>query len=615
MKCKFKNLIYIGILLINIQLNAAEIWVSPSGSDMNSGSETHPLETITAALIKARSLRINNDPSLKGGIHIILKGGVYQLKECIDITYLDSGTPDSPLFIEAAQGETPILSGGINVTNWEKTELVADLPQSAQQKVWVTKTPEINGIPLNFRQLWINTIKKPRASTLFAQDLVQLISFSNTNSTLTIPNPVPKKINSKYIELVNIQDWATARLRVNSITKKNSNLELTFKEPESSIQFKRPWPKLVAEENGKNNQFFYLSNAIEFLDKPTEWYNDIDKAHLYYYPEADEKPKEIQAIVPVLETLFKIKGETNRPVTYINITGVFFEYTGWNRPSKAGNIPLQGGQYIYDAYSDATVASGNVAWVGRPKSGVTVENASQVSFKNCSFKYMAATGLDFISGTKHVTVQGCIFKDIGGTALQMGFFGNQEFEVHIPYNPIDKSVICDNVLFENNYITDVSNEDWGTHGICVGYASNVTITHNEVSYCNYSAISIGWGWTKENNCMENNTVSANYVHHYMNQMRDGGGIYTLSAQKNSTIINNRIEFMGNAKYNPVKAGHCIYLDIGTDHFTISNNWTDEKKFNTNQNGNHNHWKNNGSTVSETIKINAGLTKEYQYLKD
>src|SRR5205085_7460989 len=108
------------ILLFAFTGNAADIYVSPAGSDSNDGSKDKPLATLSMALRKARELRRLNDPSINNGIHIILKGGTYTLNETIFIHTEDAGDPGSPTFIEAANGEQPILSGGIRIHSWKK---------------------------------------------------------------------------------------------------------------------------------------------------------------------------------------------------------------------------------------------------------------------------------------------------------------------------------------------------------------------------------------------------------------------------------------------------------------------------------------------------------------
>src|SRR5690606_13824602 len=65
--------------LFSVSIHATEIYVSPKGNNKNDGSALKPLQTVDAALRKARELRRLKDPSVKDGIQIILKGGTYSL--------------------------------------------------------------------------------------------------------------------------------------------------------------------------------------------------------------------------------------------------------------------------------------------------------------------------------------------------------------------------------------------------------------------------------------------------------------------------------------------------------------------------------------------------------
>src|SRR5689334_12059920 len=129
-------------LWLTLAADAGEIWVSPSGSDKNAGTKDKPLATVSMALRKAREMRRLNDPGVAGGIRIVMQERTYQLYEPVIVRPEDSGTPESPTTIEAAAGERPIFSGGIDITGWSKTkEKIAGLPSSAQGQVWMANVP------------------------------------------------------------------------------------------------------------------------------------------------------------------------------------------------------------------------------------------------------------------------------------------------------------------------------------------------------------------------------------------------------------------------------------------------------------------------------------------
>lgn len=610
------------MLLIIVQsVSAKDIWVSPNGCDANPGTKEKPLASILMAQRQARELRRLNDPSIKGGIQIILKGGVYELDETVLFRPEDSGTAESPTTIMAAPGEETVISGGVQVNNWKKFNgSVTGLSKAVIGKLWVADIPKIGGRQLEFRQLWVNGEKAQRASTLTDGTLNRILSVDKSNEIMWIPKPVFEVKDIKQLELVIHQWWAIANLRVKDIRVVGDSAAVTFHQPESRIEFEHPWPApYIDEKKDKNgNSAFYFVNAIELLNKPGEWYEDLETGKVYYWPLENQEMTKAEVIAPNLETLVQLNGSVDFPVKNIYFKGISFKYTSWLRPSKAGHVPLQAGMFLLDAYklkipgTNDKAGLENQAWVGRQSAAVEVHYTSGLVFERCRFSHMAATGIDFITGTSHDLVEGCSFNDIGGTAIQAGFFGSADFEAHLPYNPKDNREVCQYETFVNNLITDATNEDWGCVGIGVGFAHNVIISHNEVRYVNYSGISVGWGWTKTINCMRNNLIHANNIHHFARQMYDVGGIYTLSAQPNTEISENSIHHLEKAPYaHDPKHFQYIYYDEGSSYIRSVNNWTEVDKFFSNAPGPGNEWINNGPNVMDMIKDQAGIQKEFQ----
>jgi hypothetical protein len=619
-KSKITSLILFLIIFYS-GISAKEIWVSPSGSNSNPGTKDKPLGTLSMALRQARELRRLNDPAVRDGIQIILKGGTYMLDESLIIRPEDSGIPGAPTVVKAAEGEVPVLSGGVPVKNWMKvTKPVAGLPEAAKGKIWMTDIPEVSGQLPEFRQLWVNGVKAQRASTLTDGTLNRILSVDRKNEVLRIPKPLFNINEIKQLEFVIHQWWAIANLRVKSVSIEGDSAAVTFHQPESRIEFEHPWPApYIDEKKEKNgNSAFWFANAIELLNQPGEWYADMKAGKIYYWPAAGQDMKSAEVIIPCLENLVQIEGTLDKPVSNIRFSGISFVYTGWLRPSVAGHVPLQAGMYLLDAYKLKTPGTPdkpwleNQAWTGRQRAAVEITCASSIVFDKCVFNHLAATGLDLIKGTSNNIVEGCKFTDIGGTAIQSGFFGDASHEAHLPYIPADEGEICRYESILNNLIDDVTNEDWGCVGIAVGFAQNITIAHNEISNINYSGISLGWGWTRTINCMKNNLVHANYIHHFARQMYDVGGIYTLSAQPNTEISENFIEHLEKAPYaHDPNHYQYIYLDEGSSYIRIKNNKTEADKFFSNTPGPGNEWINNGPQVNDSIKINAGIQKPFR----
>ncbi len=593
------------------------IHVSPDGDDNGEGTSESPYATLQTAFLKVREIRRNVTDELTAPVHIVMHGGIYRFNSPLIITTEDSGTPLSPTIIEAAQNEKPVISGGMEIAGWQEGSAANGIDASVQAQVWNAPMPDNNMyLTATPRQMWVNNTKMKLASTFDDLSLPRLISVDKGKGELTVPVVEHKFSHPENVMMTIIQDWEVSMLRLKSIQNNGYQSTLSFMDPESSIEFKRPWPILRADETSFSNHKFFLSNAIELLDRPQEWVMNPEDGKIYYWPRYGETPDNVKAVIPTCETLINIIGEKGNKAENIIFRGITFQHTTWMRPSHQGHIPLQAGQFIYDAYSDESAPGGNVAWVGRPAAAVSLKDTREIHFEDCKFEHMGSTALDFVSGAKNSHVIGCSFQDIGGTAILAGYFGDESFEAHKAYNPEDQDVVCESILINNNYICNVATEDWGCLGICIGFAAGIEISHNEICHTPYSAISMGWGWTKESNCMHDNHIIGNYIHHFSQQMRDSGAIYTLSSQPNSSVENNRIESVGDPMLNPVMwnmrhAQFDLYLDEGSDYFTVNNNWCERGEISKNQNGSHNNWGANGNNVSNSIKDTAGIEDSYQ----
>ena len=424
------------------------------------------------------------------------------------------------------------------------------------------------------------------------------------------------------MEMVIHQMWAIANLRVKYITIKGNQAGLTFYQPESKIEFEHSWPPPVIDKGHKmnGNSAFYLTNSLSFLDRPGEWYEDMHTNKLYYWPRKGENMADANVIAPSLETLVKVTGTMERPVSFVYFKEISFENTTWLRPSQKGHVPLQAGMYLLDAYKlkikGTPEKSGleNQAWVGRPAAAVELSYVNHTGFENCIFTHLASTALDYTRGTHDDEIKGNLFTDIGGTGIQIGIYSDEAFEAHLPYNPSDLREVCINEHIENNLVADVTNEDWGCLGIGAGYVKGIRIEHNEICDVSYSGISVGWGWTKAANAMNDNIIRANKIHHYAKHMYDVAGIYTLSAQPNSVVDSNYVDSIYKVSYaHDPQHWFYLYTDEGSSYFAIKNNWCPSEKFLKNANGPGNVWENNGPMVAESIKDSAGLQAPYKYL--
>lgn len=599
-------------------LFAGEIYVSLQGNDKNPGTKEAPFYTLNRAIKQAREWRRLNRPEVAGGIYIRLEEGVYAQRNSLFLRPEDSGTPDSPTVICAVDGSHPVISGGVAVTGWKRGCNHPAIPEKLRQKIWSAEAPLIGNRRVETRQMWVNGHKVQRAAQFPDGGLEQMIDFNPEEQTITIPvsqNVNPKRLqNAGQLEMIVHQRWAIAILRVKSIDAKDGQAVVRFHEPESHLEFAHPWPQPVIGGE-KGNSSFCLTNALELLDQPGEWFQEYPSGTIYYYPQAGENMETAEVIIPALETLVTIDGTLSRPVKHIQFNGITFAHTSWMRPSFQGHVTLQGGFPLLDAYKlqepglPEKAELENQAWIIRPETAIRVRGAEHIDFKHCTFRHLSSTGLDYEWAVTASSVEDCQFTDIGGTALLVGAFPDGGFETHVPFIPADVRELCSHITIRNNFISNVTNEDWGCVGIGAGYVRNMDISHNEVCHLNYSGICVGWGWTSLESGMCNNRIEANYVHHFARRLYDAGGLYTLSNQPGSVMRNNRIEHLIEAPYATNDRAFYIYLDEATDGYTMENNWCPTERFDSNRPGKKNVWKNNGPQVADSIKYKAGRIKQ------
>ncbi|MGN1059290.1 MAG: discoidin domain-containing protein, partial [Clostridia bacterium] len=118
----------------------------------------------------------------------------------------------------------------------------------------------------------------------------------------------------------------------------------------------------------------------------------------------------------------------------------------------------------------------------------------------------------------------------------------------------------------NNYITRIGQLNQGVPGLHAYFTAECDFSHNEIWEIPYSAICAGWGWNNHLTMTACRDIRINYnkLHDAMLRCLDGGGIYTLGRQPNSTQIGNHIYDMP----NPLGG---FYTDTGTSYYTFRDN--------------------------------------------
>jgi hypothetical protein len=534
-------------------------YVAPNGSDDNPGSEAKPF----ASLEKARqAVRAVNRP-MTGDIVVVLRGGTYAIGQTLVFEAADSGSGGHNVIYQAAKGESPVISGGRRITGWQPDE----------KGRWKATAPIGN-----FRQLYVGGKRATRAWGKAPKDL----TFVGDDGYETAAVEMADWKNPGDIELCYLVIWDHTRCKVQNIKRENNRAVITMLQPHFSHAKAKEGVNIA---NTDQVDRVYLENALELLDEPGEWYLDRPAKTVYYMPRPGEDMTKIDVIAPALEKLVELRGTLDRPVHDMRFEGITFAHGGWLLPSEIGFVDLQA-NFVLDWKKPYHRNSGLNAVhneVVKSPSNVVCRAAKSIRFERCTFTKLGSGGLDLEFGSQDNTIVGCAFRDISGSAVQVGDVLKDD------HHPDDPRKIVKNNAVVNNDIRDCGVEYWGSVGVFAGYTQGTVIAHNEICSLPYSGISIGWGWGEEDagggnpdyqqpfkydtpTPAKNNRIEYNHIHRAMTKTDDGAAIYTLGNQPGTIIRGNHLH---DCKNPGSKRGwsQAIYLDEGSGFIEITGNLT------------------------------------------
>jgi F5/8 type C domain/Right handed beta helix region len=522
-------------------------YVSPGGSDSNVGSNIRPFKTIQ----KARDVVSTANKNMAGDIVVILKNGTYTLSKPLTFGPEDSGTNGYNIIYKADTGAKVTISGGKKTGRWILTDSSKNI-----YRAWI-------GNSYYPREFYVGDARATRA-----RSLDDPTGFTRTETGYTTTDlSLQSWKNISDLEIVSTNDWKSFRCGVSGIVGGN----ITMDQPcfKNSLYGQTPFPDGSLAWPILNPS--WIENAYELLDKPGEWYYKKQEGTIYYKPHPNEDLSKIETVVPILDKLIVGTGTLDKPVHNIIFQDLNLKYGTWYDPNSAdGYSSLQAG---YHWVGDQTAPSGRRKSTKSP-GNIAFSFAQNIVFKHNVFSHLSSAALDFETGSQNNTVENNHFEDISGSAIQLGNH-NWGFDNYPDYEALygagdsyDKRNLISNNLIVDNYITKTGQEYHDTPGIYVGYTDHTRIVHNELTDMPYTGISMGWGWDGYTSTpARDNSIRNNIIHNFMNVLKDGGGIYTLSLQPNSVIDANYIY----DQYNEPSYGGNIYPDQGSNGFTISNN--------------------------------------------
>jgi hypothetical protein len=510
-----------------------------------------------------------------------LAGGTYRLSAPLVFGSADSGSNGYTITWQAAAGATPMISGGQQVTGWTVHD--------SANNIYVASVPA----GVDSRQLYVDGAAAPRAAITINRSDVSMTSSGMTiqNSALDYLASLPEQ---NRIEVESQDSFTDRYAPVSSI----SGTAITMQQP--------AW---------NNNTFgfdtlssphragpFYLTNAYEFLDSPGEWYLNPGTGALSYIPLAGQNMATVNVELPQLQSLVNVGGTYDAPAHHISLLGITFTGTSWLGPSSnQGFADQQTGAHIIGTWArpaDALTScqagcpqfeATRPNWYQMP-AAVQVSAANTITFSDSRFVNLGQTAIGIGNDANaHASGVGLGASNITVTRSEIArnsaggiVVGGVRADAH---HPGDQRMVNRDITISNNRVHDLGLEYRGVVSVLTTYVNTATISHNEVYNMPYTGLSVGYGWGANDaggsqhyanrglynyqpryttpTTAANNRVIGNYVHDVMQQMTDGGCVYTLSANPNGAINEN----------------HCLrtngwfglYFDEGSRYYTARNN--------------------------------------------
>jgi hypothetical protein len=354
---------------------------------------------------------------------IVLRGGVYPLQEPLELTALDSG-----LTIEAAPGETALLTGGRRIEGWRR---------EAAGPLWSAELPSDHGREWRFRMLVVAGRIAPVAR------LPKEGFFHDAD-----PDFVPGRETA-------------APERLTSLRYRGNDLEFGLDVASAAVRVYRTWDesmsRIVAVDKGAKTvrlesalrfppgamrrHDYEILNVREGLLTPGQWFLDYGRNRVFYWPLPGQDMQRIEALAPVPMRLIRIEGTRQRPVRDITLRNLDLTLAG--APVKSGGF----------AGSDLDGAISVAAGDGIELSGLRITQTGGAGIR----------AMD----TSRLRVLGSVFEETGGCAIVINGGGENE--------------VADNRVSTTGHLTPAAG------GIHLRGDMN-RVQHNEVAYTPYSGI-------------------------------------------------------------------------------------------------------------------------------
>jgi len=320
-----------------------------------------------------------------------------------------------------------------------------------------------------------------------------------------------------------------------------------------------------------SNRCRYRAESFpEALDEPGEWYLDRKRGALSYLAKPGEDPSRMEFIAPVIKTLVVLRGDpaAGEFVKHVRFSGLSFQHTQYpmgmydvapDWPADALAVYPDWPEKFRPGYTDSQAA---------PRCGQTIElrDARDCVIEGCEFASIGAYAIKMGERCHHNSVVGCKMHDLGGGGVLIGLLSPSPVAQNIPREDVPSHNLVSNNVIQNGGVVHPS-----AVAVWVGQAHHNTVAHNEISHFPYSGISCGWTWSRAKNYSDNNIIEYNHIHHVLQELADGGGIYTLGVLTGGVLRGNYIHDIARSKGAIGGWNNGIFFDEGSKDLLVERN--------------------------------------------
>ncbi|MCP4782351.1 MAG: right-handed parallel beta-helix repeat-containing protein [Fuerstiella sp.] len=540
----------------------ADFYVAADGDDRWSGTlpaaNTQSTDGPFATLARARdAVRELKRKSLNRDVVVLIRKGQYRLQETVVFGLEDSGAGDWSVTYAAYPDEKPVFSSDRQITGWKEVNgHLRGVQKEASGKLWVADVSD------RFFTLYDTEGPLPRARS------AGFIPLSGGKNNI-LRFPCGRLKNWPNLEDVEVvirphHAWIVNILPLASVDEE-TQIARTATDGTYALN---PLHFL------KSTESCWVENVLEELDEPGEWVLNTKEGKLYLWPRRGDAPQGVAA--PALRELVRVEGVIDKdgpkdePVRNLCFRGLTFMH-GERCRLNNDDAGLQHDWEMHD----------------RDNALFRLRGAENCTIEQCRFAHSGGGAIRVDLHGQENRISGNLIEHIGGTGILL-----------CGYGPGTKDVNRNNLVY-NNHIHHTGEIYLHSPGVMIWQSGENRVANNLVHHTPYTGMSISGCMThffarsdgrelvrtirwheidgeKGLRKLEqvrpylhthDNLIEYNEIHHAMEKLGDGNGIYIRGAGAGNVIRRNYVHHL----VAPMKMQAAIRTDGGQQDTVVAEN--------------------------------------------